>query len=376
MRLRKGQLDEDERRNWLRLIRSENVGPATFWKLLEYYGSATDALAAIPELAQQGGKTRKIKICSERDVDRELGQIRKWGAEVLSAADPTYPLSLKSISIPPPVLCARGDTQLLNRQLISIVGARNASASGRKLAQSLARDLGQAEFVIVSGLARGIDTAAHEGALSSGTIAVLAGGVDCHYPPQNKDLYNTINTSGLIVSEQPLGYVAQARDFPKRNRIVSGLALGVVIVEASLRSGSLITANFAADQGRDVFAVPGSPLDPRARGPNRLIRDGAILVENAEQVLQTLKAPRMLEAQEPPSLPASEIKQFNVANENSEDLSGARRKLIDLLGPTPTTVDELIRLGDVTPATVHRVLLELELAGRLERHHGGRISRI
>ena len=376
MRLREGQLDENERRNWLRLIRSENVGPATFWKLLEYYGSATDALAAIPELAQQGGKTRKIKICSERDVDRELGQIRKWGAEVLSAADPTYPLSLKSISIPPPVLCARGDTQLLNRQLISIVGARNASASGRKLAQSLARDLGQAGFVIVSGLARGIDTAAHEGALSSGTIAVLAGGVDCHYPPQNKDLYNTISTSGLIVSEQPLGYVAQARDFPKRNRIVSGLALGVVIVEASLRSGSLITANFAADQGRDVFAVPGSPLDPRARGPNRLIRDGAILVENAEQVLQTLKALRMLEAQEPPPLPASEINQFNVANENSEDLSGARRKLIDLLGPTPTTVDELIRLGDVTPATVHRVLLELELAGRLERHHGGRISRI
>jgi len=373
--MNENKIHEDERRDWLRLIRSENVGPTTFWKLINHYGSAADALSAIPDLARQGGRTRRIKICSEHDIDREFRQAKKLGAQFICAADQLYPLSLKSIPAAPPVICIRGDTRLLNKQPIAIVGARNASASGRKLAERIAKDLGHAGFTIVSGLARGIDTAAHRGSLDGGTIAVLAGRVDRPYPPENTELYKTISDCGLIVSEQPATYTAQARDFPKRNRIVSGLSLGVVIVEASLRSGSLITANFAADQGREVFAVPGSPLDPRARGPNRLIRDGAILVETADDILQALKSTRIGTSEPVPSSQTWPV-ETHLANENMDDLPNARQKLEDLLGPTPTTVDDLIRLGDCKPATVHRILLELELAGRLERHQGGRVSRI
>ena len=368
------KLHQDERRDWLRLIRSENVGPATFWKLVSYYGSAAEALTAIPELARQGGRTRQIKICSEREVDRELNAAQKLGAQFLCAVDQLYPLSLKSISGSPPVICIRGDTQLLNKPHTAIVGARNASASGRRLAEGIAKDLGRAGFVVVSGLARGIDTAAHKGSLDTGTIAVLAGGVNCPYPPENKELYTAIAQSGLIISEQPFNYTAQARDFPKRNRIVSGMSLGVVIVEASLRSGSLITANFAADQGREVFAVPGSPLDPRARGPNRLIRDGATLVETADDIVQAFRSNR-LGVESPVETSATWPNFATPETENLDEIDAARQKLIALLGPTPTTVDELIRLGECPPATVHRILLELELAGRLERHHGGQVSR-
>lgn len=369
------KLHEDERRDWLRLIRCENIGPATFWKLIEYYGSAADALSAIPDLARRGGRTKQIKICSERAVDRELHQAQKLGARFICAVDQLYPLSLKSIPSAPPVICVRGDTRLLNRQRLAIVGARNASASGRKLAESIAKDLGNAGLAVVSGFARGIDTAAHKGSLETGTIAVLAGGVDCPYPPENNELYKAVQQSGLIVSEQPITYTAQARDFPKRNRIVSGLSLGVVIVEAGLRSGSLITANFAADQGRDVFAVPGSPLDPRARGPNRLIRDGATLVESADDILQALK-PTGTEIKESPETSETLRNGAPIPIENPDELLNARQKLMELLGPTPTTVDDLIRQGNCTPASVHRILLELELAGRLERHGGGRVSRI
>jgi len=373
--MNQGKLHQDEQRDWLRLIRSENVGPATFWKLINHYGSAADALAAIPELARQGGAKRRMQVCAEKDVDRELNEARKMGAQFVCAVDQRYPLSLKSIPVSPPVICVRGDLRWFTTPSIAIVGARNASASGRKLAEALARDLGRAGVVVVSGLARGIDAAAHRGSLETGTIAVLAGGANRPYPPENKELFAAIAQSGLIVSEQPINYTAQARDFPRRNRIVSGLALGVVVVEASLRSGSLITANFAADQGRDVFAVPGSPLDPRARGPNRLIRDGATLVETADDILQTLNTIR------PHAQDTSMSKEFwpgdtLIANENTDDLPNARQKLAALLGPTPTTVDELIRLGDCPPAAVHRVLLELELAGHLERHSNGQVSRI
>ena len=370
----KTELNDDERRDWLRLIRSENVGPATFWQLLEHYGSAAEALTALPDLAHRGGKPKKIGICSERAVDRELDKALKLGARFICAPESVYPPSLKATPASPPVICVRGDSQLLTGQMIAIVGARNASASGRKLAQTIAKDLGRAGLVVVSGLARGIDTAAHHGALDSGTVAVLAGGVDCPYPPENKDLYAAISSTGLIISEQPINYVAQARDFPKRNRIVSGLALGVVIVEASVRSGSLITANFAADQGRDVFAVPGSPLDPRARGPNRLIRDGAALVESAEHVLHALKLSNPLGFEHPDQTPASPMNAAHVAIADKKELETIREKLIALMGPTPTSIDELIRLSQASPAAVHNIVLEFELAGHIERHPGGRVS--
>ena len=372
----KKTFNDDDRRDWLRLMRSENVGPATFWKLLDHFGTAKKALAAIPDMAHQGGKTKHIRICTDPEIDTEFHQARKLGAKFIFACEDLYPSSLKAIIPPPPVICVRGNLDVLFQQLIAIVGARNASASGRKLAKDLANDLGNAGLVVVSGLARGIDTAAHQGALDTGTIAVLAGGVDCVYPPENKDLYGAISTKGLVVSEQPIKYVAQGRDFPKRNRIVSGLSLGVIIVEAGLRSGSLITANFAADQGREVYAVPGSPLDPRAKGPNRLIRDGATLIETAEHVLQALTPIATLRHPQHKPLEPSAPDENGLPPADETELSVARRKLTALLGPTPTPIDDLIRMGEATPAAVHHILLELELAGRLERHPGAKVSRL
>lgn len=345
--------------DWLRLYRSENVGPATFFRLIERYGDASRALEALPELAQRGGK-RQFKAYPREAAERELAALQRLGARLLTADDPAFPEALRVLEITP-LLSVWGDAELLTRPSVAIVGGRDASLNGRKIALTLASDLGKAGFVVVSGLARGIDTAAHRGALETGTVAVLAGGVDQIYPPENADLHAKIAATGCLVSEMPPGMVAQAQHFPRRNRIVSGLAQGVVVVEAKMKSGTLITARLALEQGRELFAVPGSPLDPRSAGCNDLIRQGAALVETAEDViggLGVLPQPR-------PKPPATSV---SAAEPDGKSLSDAQKSVMTLLNNTAVTVDEILRQCQLSPSTLSLVLLELELAGRLERH--------
>ena len=360
-----------ERLDWVRLIRSENVGPRTFRRLLERFGTASAALAALPELARRGGGKRPIVVCPKATAEAELEVAQKLGAHVLAWGEDAYPRHLAAIDDAPPVLYARGNPSLLGRPMVAMVGARNASVNGRNLARRMAADLGRAGLVVASGLARGIDTAAHEGSLAAGTVAVLAGGVDVIYPPENQRLYDDIAAMGCVVSEMPAGTQPQASHFPRRNRIISGLSLGVVVVEASLKSGSLITARMAADQGREVFAVPGHPADPRANGPNDLIRHGAALTESAADVLAVLDD--MLRR----PLAEGEGKGFSAAppaSPSDAELERARGRVMESLGASPVTVDLLIRECQLSASVVSLVLLELELAGRLERHPGNQVS--
>lgn len=359
-------LDGAERLAWLRLIRSENVGPSTFRALIERYGSAEAALDVVPELARRGG--RRVRLCSIDEAEREIEALERTGARLVAIPDPAYPEALRHIPDAPPLLAVAGDPDVLTRSMVGIVGARNASVAGRKFAAILARGLGAAGHVVASGLARGIDGVAHEAALATGTVAAIAGGLDRIYPPEHERLAERIvGEGGAIVTEMAPGHEPRARDFPRRNRIISGMALGVVIVEAAERSGSLITARRAADQGRLVFAVPGSPLDPRAAGTNRLIRDGATMVTTVADILSEIDpmmgGPRMntFDEEAPPAL---------VANANEDE----RQQVIDALGPTPVAVDELLRFTGVQPAVIHLVLLELSLAGRIEHHAGQRVS--
>lgn len=363
-------LSPTERIDWLRLIRSENVGPITFRRLLERYGSAAAALAALPELARKGGRIKPIAIASRAAAERELKALDAMGAQALGLNEPGYPVLLRAIDDAPPLLFVRGSAHLLNRPAVAIVGARNASLNGRKLARDIAADLAKAGYLVVSGMARGIDTAAHDGALAGGTAAVLAGGVDIVYPPENDRLYAALVDRGAVVSEMPAGTTPQASHFPRRNRIISGLASGVVVVEATPRSGSLITARLAGEQGREVFAVPGSPLDPRAGGPNRLIRDGATLTESADDVISALSdllrrplGERRRDFGDAPPEPPSD-----------SDLAAARREIENALGPAPLQVDDIIRATGLSTAVVAMVLLELDLAGRLERLPGNRVA--
>ncbi|MFC4352852.1 DNA-processing protein DprA [Fodinicurvata halophila] len=360
-----------ERIDWLRLARSETIGPATFRELLSRYGTAGAALEAVPELARCGGRKSGIRLCTKEAAEHELEQLDRLGAVLLRSCDEDYPEALRAIDSAPPVLTCKGDRELLKRPSFAIVGARNASLNARKLARRLASELGESGLVITSGLARGIDAAAHEGALESGTIAVLAGGIDSIFPPENKDLHHRIAEQGLLVAESPPGTQPKASHFPRRNRIVSGLSKGVLVVEAALRSGSLITARLALDQGREVFAIPGSPLDPRAKGANDLIRQGAVLTESAQDVLVTLSGLSGL-AEPPPS------EGFAPPSTDAEDagLDEARQHLEELLSPVPIQLDDLLRDSGLTPGTVSLILLELELAGRLERHPGHRIALI
>jgi DNA processing protein len=361
---------KQERLDWLRLIRSENVGPITFYQLLARFGTAQAALEALPELAKRGGRERPIRIPSRAAAERELAALEAVGGRLLCRDEPGYPATLRAVEDAPPVLMLRGHAHLLERRMIGIVGARNASASGRRFARQLAAALGEAELVVVSGLARGIDASAHEGALAHGTVAVMAGGVDIVYPEENRELYGAVVAQGLAVSEMPPGTEPQGRHFPRRNRIISGLCLGLVVVEAAARSGSLITARYAADQGREVFAVPGSPLDPRCKGTNGLIRDGAHLTESAADVLAVLEGMGRLPLGEEPPVEAAPPAPEPAPSE----LERARQRVLEALGPTPVPVDELLRQTHLSPAVVSMVLLELELAGRLERHPGHRVS--
>ena len=354
-----------ERRDWLRLSRSETVGPVAFAQLLARFGSARAALDALPELARRAGRARPLKLAGITDAEREIAAGEALGARLLAACEPDYPQRLAAVDPPPPLLWVRGDAALLNRPMTAVVGARIASAAGQRFARGLAADLGRAGHVVVSGMARGIDAAAHEGALPTGTIAVLAGGVDDVYPPEHRALYERIVAEGCAISENEPGRQAQARDFPRRNRIISGLSLGVVVVEAEMRSGSLITARIAAEQGREVFAVPGSPLDPRSKGTNDLLRQGATICEGAEDVLRALERFGGVREPEQGSL-------FDVPPQ--DEIDAVRERIAHLLSPTPIPRDELARMVDAPAAVVFAALVELELAGRACLLPGGTVT--
>ncbi|HWT13065.1 MAG TPA: DNA-processing protein DprA [Allosphingosinicella sp.] len=350
----------------LRLIRSENIGPITYFQLLARFGSAQAAIDAIPDLAARGGG-RAPRLAGRSQIDREMDEVERLGARYLFLGQGLYPSLLAEIETAPPALIAKGDLTLLDRPAVAMVGARNASAAACRFARQLARDLGLAGLVVVSGLARGIDSAAHDGALESGTVAVIAGGIDIVYPPENEERQRAIGQSGLLLAEQPPGVEPRARHFPYRNRIIAGLAQGTVVIEAAPRSGSLITARLAADFGREVMAVPGSPLDPRAQGCNQLIREGATLVQTAEDVVEAVDPLRPRPFRQPE-------RRYAAPAADAEVDDDARRRVWGLLSVTPVPVDELIRQSGLAPAAVQTVLLELELAGRLERHAGGRVS--
>jgi DNA processing protein len=365
------KLSDEQRLDWLRLIRSDNIGPRTFRDLVNYYGGARAALEALPALARRGGATGPQRICSEPEAAAELKAAQARGIAFVALGEPDYPPRLQMIDDPPPLLAVQGRLPILQRPLVAIVGSRNASAAGVKFAQGLARELGEAGYGIVSGLARGIDAAAHRASLATGTIAVLAGGHERIYPAEHLDLLQAILGEGAAVSEMPLTWEPRARDFPRRNRLISGLSVGVVIVEAARRSGSLITARMAGEQGREVFAVPGSPLDPRAEGTNGLLKQGATLVTEAADVIAVLE-PILGRGLELP--PAREPAQEELGPPEHEPADDERSRIIALLGPTPTAIDDLVRLSHTSPAIVRTVLLELEIAGRLERHGGGLVS--
>lgn len=359
---------EAGRLDWLRLVRSRRVGPATFIRLLREHGSAGAALAALPAIAGEAG-VRGYAACSRAEAEAEWAAATAAGARALLLGAPDYPAQLALIPDPPPLIWARGDAGLADRPAVALVGARNASALGQRLATRLAAELGAAGLVVVSGLARGIDAAAHRAALPTGTVAALAGGIDRIYPPENAGLAAEIAAAGLLLGELPPGYEPRPQDFPRRNRIVSGLALGVVVVEGALRSGSLITARTAADQGREIMAVPGNPLDPRAGGCNQLIRDGATLVRSAEDVLEAIAAffAPVRGAPDPATPPDSAA--GLVPGDAAED------RLLALIGPAPVAEDVLTRSLDLSPAAVSATLLDLELAGKVVRHPGGLVSR-
>ena len=343
-------LSAAERLDWLRLIRSENVGPITFYRIMERFGSAAAALDALPALARRGGRGKAIKVCPKAEAEREIEAAVAAGAQLLANGEPGYPSLLSHIEDAPPLISVRGHAHLLEMPAVAVVGARNASLNGRRVAESIAGGLGEAGMAVVSGLARGIDVV---------------------YPKENAALHDAIAEQGVLISEMAPGTVPQARHFPRRNRLISGLALGVVVVEASLRSGSLITARLALEQGREVFAVPGSPLDPRARGPNDMIRQGAILVESAEDVKGALSGALHHPLAEGKPL---DFKAPSPEQPSPSELDKARTAIEKSLGPAPLLVDEIVRNDHFSPALVSMVLLELELAGRVERHPGNQVS--
>jgi DNA processing protein len=364
-----GVADPRARRDWLRLARADGVGPATFSYLIARFGSAGAALDALPDLARRGGRDAPLRIPSIAEAEAEIEAGESLGAKLLISAEPAFPPLLQVVDPPPPVLWALGKADLLNEPCVAMVGARIASASGQRLARELAQALGQAGWIVVSGMARGIDSAAHQGALATGTVAVLAGGIDDIYPPENHTLHDRIVAEGCIVSERPVGHAARAKDFPRRNRIISGLSRGVIVVEAELRSGSLITARLAGEQGREVFAVPGSPADPRARGTNDLLRQGAVLVEEADDVLRVLGDLPPIESHD---RAASASRPMNVTEPDTRDLGAM---LETLLSPSPAPLDHLARATGAPLPAVMAALTELSLAGRAEIMPGGLAAR-
>jgi len=358
-------LSDGERVDWLRLSRTPQIGPVTFSQLIARYGTAGNALDALPELAKKAGRKRPLVAPSVSQIEDELAVTYQHGAHVLASCEASYPALLREVNPPPPVLTVIGNMELFALPALAIVGARNASAAGRKIARDMAADLGQAGYCVVSGMARGIDGEAHAAALNTGTIAVLGGGVDHVYPPQHDRLYAALADKGAIVSESPFGYRAVARDFPRRNRLVTGLALGAIVVEAAERSGSLISARTAGEQGREVMAVPGSPLDPRAAGTNRLIQQGASLVRSAEDVLDIVTGLGQMRLNMP-SAPDYEDDPM-AASPPPEQIERVR----EALSYSPTSLDEIARSAEIGAARCAAILMELELAGDAVTLAGG-----
>ena len=404
-------LTDAQRLDWLRLIRSENIGPRTFRALINQFGGAGAALEALPDLIRRKGGGRQIRIADAADCERELKAIVRAGAQLLALGEPEYPATLREIDSPPPLIIARGDVSVFSRPIAAIVGSRNASAAGLAFAERMAHDLAEAGYVIVSGLARGIDARCHRATLATGTIAVLAGGLDKIYPSEHAPLAEQITGQGAVMTEMPMGWEPRGRDFPRRNRIVSGIALATIVVEAARKSGSLITARFANEQGREVFAVPGSPLDPRAEGANDLLRQGATICTRASDVIDALapliekglvRQPRLFEEEEsltpaaehlgdeldlfgtqpaPLTTAGRELDEPLPARAYADggtrpDAADIARRVEQLLGPSPVSVDEIVRTSGAPPGEVQVALLDLELAGRIERHGGNLVSLI
>ncbi len=363
-------LSDHERIDWLRLIRSENIGPITFYKLMERFGSAESAIRNAPELAKRAGGKKQLVIAPQDSAEKEINALTKVGGFMLAACEPDYPAYLRTIEDAPPIISVKGQRSALNgKRMIAMVGSRNASLNGRQFAERIARDCGQADMMVVSGLARGIDTAAHQGALKTGTIAVVAGGIDVIYPEENEKLYHAICEKGAVIAESQFGVPPTNRHFPKRNRIISGVSEGVLIIEAVEHSGSLITARMALEQGREVMAVPGSPLDPRSKGNNNLLRQGAVLVENVQDIIGGLSRHPLHQMAEPSS-------NFTNRNESlSEDqIALARQKILQSIGPVAVRIDDLIRDVELPAAIVLAALLELELAGKAMRSPGQNVA--
>ena len=367
------QMSEGERIARLRLIRTENIGPVTFRDLVQRFGTAQAAIDALPDLARRGGRRRPLKVPSALEAEREIAWNHRIGAQILAIGEPDYPLPLAAIEDAPPVISVLGDPRLLSTRSLAIVGARNASMNGRRFSEMLAREIGSYGYTVISGLARGIDGAAHAGSLETGSIAVVAGGIDLIYPPEHDALYREIADRGAVVAEPAIGTTPQAHHFPSRNRIISGLSLGVLVVEAAKRSGSLITARRALDQGREVFAIPGSPLDKRSDGTNRLIQEGAAhLVQGADDVIRILNGLSTPQLEEPS---AREFEPPPPLQPDPQALEKERTVILEAIGADPVAVDELIRGCQLSSPIVATVLLEAELAGVIDRHPGNRVSR-
>ena len=357
-------MNDAQRLAWLRLIRSENIGPATFRALVNQFGGAVAAIEAVPDLSRRGGR-QNIRLCTEVEAEAELDAAHRSGMHLVALGENGYPPALAQVDAAPPLIYVKGRLELAEMPIVAIVGARNGSAVGQKFTRQIANALGLEGFVVASGLARGIDTAAHTASLEHGTIAVVAGGIDVVYPPENGTLQSTIGEQGLLISERPPGLAPRGKDFPRRNRLISGISLGVLVVEAAQRSGSLITARLAGEQGREVFAVPGSPLDPRAAGTNNLLKQGATLVTEPSDIVDAL-APILGRAPPPAELASSDE---SVTPAPLADIGQTEReRILEALGPSPVDIDELIRATGLDARKIHIVLLELDLAGRLQRH--------
>ncbi len=373
-------LTDEQKINWLRLYRSQNVGPVTFRDLISHFGSAATALDALPDLAKRGGAAARIEICPIEKAEQEFYRLQQLGAKILTIGEAGFPNLLRETDHCPPVISCLGDLEVFNKPGLSIVGSRNASIAGQKLAERFARGFAEHGYVIVSGLARGIDAAAHRASVETGTIAVFAGGLECIVPEENEKLArNIIASGGAWISEQPVQWQPRAQDFPKRNRIIAGLSSATLVVEAARRSGSLITARMANELGRHVLAIPGSPLDPRSEGPNGLIREGATLVTSPEDALEALR----------PIDPGQQ--HYHAHERDNEEIQwhddmprhegspqtpddAARNSVIELVGHAPVAIDEVLHFSGLEPGVLQFVLLELDIAGKLERHPGNRVS--
>ena len=361
-------MTDAERLARLRLIRTPRVGPVSWHQLMARFGSGEAALAALPDLALRGGGAR-THVAPPEIAEREMERVAALGARHVFSDEPDYSPLMREVEGAPPVMIVRGDAAMLHRTCVAIVGARNASAVACRFARQMAAELAARDVTVVSGLARGVDTAAHVGALGGATAGVIASGIDIAFPPENAALQDKLATDHLLIAEQPPGTEPLARHFPSRNRIIAGMSHGTLVIEAAPKSGSLITARRAGDYGREVMAVPGSPLDPRAQGCNLLIREGATLIQTVDDVMEALGPIDTRMVREPGRPFVATFTRFDVGD-------GERRRIVELLGPTPVAVDELVRQSGYDAATVQLLLLELELAGRVERHAGARISRL